>query len=147
MQLEWRHSLVFSEDFESYADQTALNLVWINGSAAVSSGLTNTTPADGVILTNSRSFLPPSTGTKSGATRWAHDRRYVNLATTVTAGTPDTPGQAALMTVYMYRDSISTTAGATRNHTLNRRIGFEQHSCNRLVQPGERDYKRCRGCL
>lgn len=108
---------VLSEDFESYADQAALNAIWINNSAAVSASLPAGTPADGVILTNSRSFIPPTTGTKSGATRWAHDRSYVNLSAAVTAGTLSTPGQAALMTVYMYRPSISPTAGATRNHT------------------------------
>src|SRR5258706_5717036 len=108
---------IFSDDFEGYADQTALNGVWVNNSAGVSASLPVGTPADGVILTNSRSFIPPSTGLKSVATRWAHDRSYVNFSTTVTAGNPSTPGQAGLMTVYMYRPSISTTAGATRNHT------------------------------
>ncbi len=95
---------IFSDDFEGYADQTALNGVWVNNSAGVSASLPVGTPADGVILTNSRSFIPPSTGLKSVATRWAHDRSYVNFSTTVTAGNPSTPGQAGLMT-------------ATRNHT------------------------------
>jgi hypothetical protein len=107
---------VFTDDFELYADQAALNAVWINNSAAVSASLPGT-PADGVILTNSRSFVPPISGTNAGATRWAHDRSFVNLPETLTAGTPDTPGTPALLTVYMYRPSVSTTVGATRNLT------------------------------
>jgi hypothetical protein len=101
----------FYDDFESYADLAALNLVWVNNSAPVSATLTGV-PAEGLILTNSRSFAPPSTGTKSGATRWAHDRSYVTLAENLPATTP------ALFTVYMFRNSVSTTAGQTRFHVV-----------------------------
>ncbi|HXU77967.1 MAG TPA: immunoglobulin domain-containing protein, partial [Methylomirabilota bacterium] len=101
----------FYDDFETYADQPALNLVWINNSAGVSTSLPGV-PADGLILTNSRSFAPPSTGTKSGATRWAHDRSYVTLTDSLPATTP------ALLTVYMFRNSISTGVGQTRFHVV-----------------------------
>ena len=101
----------FYDDFESYADLSALNLVWVNNSAPVSATLTGV-PGEGLILTNSRSFAPPSTGTKSGATRWAHDRSYVTLAENLPATTP------AMFTVYMFRNSVSTGVGQTRFHVV-----------------------------
>jgi Immunoglobulin domain len=95
------------DDFETYPSNGDLNAVWINNSAAVSGSLPGVT-ADGVILTNSRSFLPVITGTNSGATRWAHDRSYVSLPEVIPANTP------GLFTVWLYRNSLSTTAGQTR---------------------------------
>jgi hypothetical protein len=92
---------IFSDNFESYADQAALNGIWTNGSVTPSAGFPS---GNGVTLTN-RNFAG---GTNVGYTVYAHESGYATLPESVGASEP------CVVTFYLNRNSISTGAGQTR---------------------------------
>lgn len=102
---------LFNDDFESYADDPSLKVVWANSSAPASGSLPT---GNGVTLSTSRNMVP-SGGTKCGYTLYAHEMGSATLSSAITPGTPDNPtGPHALLSFWMWRNSISASAGQIR---------------------------------